>query len=358
MSDFELYDKSGTARALANIKRLFQHPQDVHRTEGYKARFEKLQRQNSLARVNAIKGALADFDRGIGVMSSIRDNMEVAENSVKWLTDTGALMREKQGFYEGIYLLAKERQQIKTIIDSFDDICSFQQKLSNLELEEIQDFEKLFDEIVELEKLSNKLQSSFESGDDEVKEKLDKFRDDVTVTWDKFEIAFLPMIWEALSSNAKECPALLCLIQKRNEIDRENHAKSFNSYPRFLEDKVGEYCVDQILTTLSAIDQSNVQTYLKRTRSDVIKLLEVLSSVSNGDSYYVLAHETCKQHLIDFIRAYIEENKDTIEIHQIGGILAFNKAFRADMEKLNGNKSLQTENFKLLRLALDFSVAY
>ena len=354
MSDFELYDKSGTARALDNIKRLFQHPQDVHRTEGYRARFEKLQRQNALARVSAIKGALTDFDRGIGVMSSIRDNMEVAENSVKWLTDTGALMREKQGFYESIYVLAKERQQIKTIIDSFDDICSFQQKLSNLELEEIQDFEQLFDEIVELEKLSNKLQSSFESGDDEVKEKLVKFRDDVSVTWNKFESAFLPAIWQALSSNAKECATLLSLIQRRNQLDHENYAKSFNSYPRFLEDKAGEYCVDQILATLSAIDQSNIQIYLKRTRSDVIKLLEVLSSVANGDSYYILAYETCKQQLVDFIRAYIEDNKETIEIHQIGGILAFNKAFRADMEKLNENKSLQTENFKLLRWALGF----
>ena len=349
MSDFELYEKSGTARALNNIKRLFQQPQDVFRTEGYKAQFGKLQSQNALARVNAIKGALADFDRGVGVMSSIRDNMKVAEISVKWLTDTGSLMREKQEFYEGIYLLAKERQQIKTIIDSFDDICSFQQKLNCLDLDEIKNFERIFDEIVELEKLSNKLQSNFKSGDDKVKEKLGKFRDDVTVKWDKFEIEFLPVIWQALSSNAKECSTLLCLIQKRNDLDIENHRQSFYSYPRFLGDKANEYCVERILATLSAFDQSNIQTYLKRTRSDLIKLLEVLSSVPNGDSYYVLAYETCREQLIDFIRAYIEENKETIEINQIGGILAFNKAFRVDMEKLNEIKCLHTENFKLLR---------
>ena len=65
--------------------------------------------------------------------------------------------------------------------------------------------------------------------------------------------------------------------------------------------------------------------------------------------YYVLAYQTIKGHIVDHIRQYVDENKDTIEIHQIGALLAFNKAFKADMEKLNEAHSLQTENFKLLR---------
>ena len=65
--------------------------------------------------------------------------------------------------------------------------------------------------------------------------------------------------------------------------------------------------------------------------------------------YYVLAYLTIKNHIVVHVHQYIEENKETIEIHQIGALLAFNKAFKADMEKLNEVHSLQTDNFKLLR---------
>lgn len=352
MSDFELYEKSGTARALDNIRQLYQQPQDVHRTEGYQARFKKLQKNNDAAKVDAMKNTLTDFDKAVAAMSEIRQNMGNVQESVTWLTDSGSLMREKQEFYEKLYLLAKERQLIRTIINSFDDLCSFQRRISEIEPAANVD---VFREIVQLEQLSSQLCQSFGHLDNnEVMEKLEKFRDDVNQAWGAFEEIFVAELWKALTTVSPNSSGLIDLIQQRNQLDLANHKKQLDIYPRFLEQKANEYFVQQITDSLSAAaDVANTQHYLKKVRSDVAKLLQLMSESSSSNSptdYYVLAYQTCRQHLINFITAYIEENKETIEINQIGALLAFNKTFRADMEKMNEDRSLQTESFKLLRL--------
>ena len=75
------------------------------------------------------------------------------QESVTWLTDSGKMMRENYEFYSEIRALSQERSQIKTIIDNYEKITTFQAKLSSLDLEN-QNFIENFAEIMALEKIS------------------------------------------------------------------------------------------------------------------------------------------------------------------------------------------------------------
>ena len=75
------------------------------------------------------------------------------QESVTWLTDSGKMMRENYEFYSEIRALSQERSQIKTIIENYEEITTFQAKLSSLDLEN-QNFTENFAEIMALEKIS------------------------------------------------------------------------------------------------------------------------------------------------------------------------------------------------------------
>ena len=75
------------------------------------------------------------------------------QESVNWLTDSGKLMREKYDFYSEICALSQERSQIKTIVENYEVITTFQAQLTSLDLKN-QNFTKNFYELTSLEKIS------------------------------------------------------------------------------------------------------------------------------------------------------------------------------------------------------------
>ena len=126
-----------------------------------------------------------------------------------------------------------------------------------------------------LEKLqkSNDLRSKFATGDENLFETLDQFKDSVDEKWKAFEDVYIPHLFEAVTSNSAECSQLLALIVQRNQTDLENFESKFYSNPRFLEDKFNDYFVDKIAENFK-IGSTNIQKFLKHSRNDLTKLLQ------------------------------------------------------------------------------------
>ena len=150
------------------------------------------------------------------------------------------------------------RQQIKTIIDNFDTISTFQKDLQAIDLNNVVDYVETFEQHLRLEKISNKLFKSFGKSDPELTSALNNFKTEVDNAWTLFEQKFIPELIQKLLETNEHQVKLLSLLVRRDLIDAENFEQNFDCHPRFMQAKFIEQFHEALLSMLP--NDTNIQT--------------------------------------------------------------------------------------------------